>query len=80
MTFGAPPGRCDIGRVELPVDAEAPGLSRRLSAELPDSARGADPIEIGLSVDHPFLASYLIPGKRDTRLVSLMVKRIAIDR
>ena len=84
VTFGAPPGRCRITTVAIPVHGAAPGPgdrpgSARLYADLPESLAGAGLIEIGLSVDRAFPATYLHPDRSDPRLVSFFIRRVAIE-
>ena len=89
MTFGAPDwrpdwhpdwhdGRCDTGAVVVPVGRGEPGSRATLEAEIPASLDSAPVVEVGLSVDQPYLAAYLNAGSRDSRLVSFRIRRIAL--
>ena len=83
VTLGAPPGSCGAQTLELPVDSleRGPGgtYPARLTAELPASLAGENLVEVGLSVDHAFPATYLDPDRRDPRLVSFFVRRVALE-
>ncbi|HET6374270.1 MAG TPA: hypothetical protein VFG76_13255 [Candidatus Polarisedimenticolia bacterium] len=77
VTLGAPPSRCDVASLELPV-ARTPG-PMTLRAALPAAVLGANPLEVRLWVDRPFAASYLRTGLRDPRLVSYFVRSVSVQ-
>ena len=83
VTMGAPPDRCAAQTIDLPVDdiSAGPDGARvaRLSADLPANLGDAELVEIGLSVDRAFPATYLDPERRDPRLVSFFVRRVALE-
>ncbi len=78
VTLGAPPGRCAAASFELPMIAD-PGRPHVLKVQIPADLQGAEPLEVELSVDQAFAASYLKPGARDARLVSFFVSRISLE-
>ena len=78
VTLGVPPGRCAAATFELPMSADQ-GRPRVLKVEIPSDLQGAQPLEVELSVDQAFAASYLRPGARDARLVSFFVSRISLE-
>ncbi|HEY3174214.1 MAG TPA: GDSL-type esterase/lipase family protein [Candidatus Polarisedimenticolia bacterium] len=83
VCLGAPPGRCRVQVLDVPLDrlpaAAGPGGLVSAELELPDSLPAGETVEVDLSVDQPFQATYLNPQTRDPRLVSFLVKRIALD-
>ena len=78
ITLATPPDRCEMARVVVPVPRPGPGGTTTVTAELPASLRGAGVVEVGLSVDHTYLATYLDPGSRDTRQLSFMISGISL--
>jgi lysophospholipase L1-like esterase len=78
VTLSVPPGRCAAATFELPTNAD-PGRPHVLKLEIPSDLRGAEPLEVELSVDQAFAASYLRPGARDARLVSFFVSLISLE-
>ncbi len=80
VTLGAPPDRCVAASYELPVgaaSAEGPvvGFDAPLTADL----AAAPALEVSLSVDRAYPASYLVEGGRDARLVSFFITRVALE-
>ncbi|HKY33688.1 MAG TPA: hypothetical protein VJV23_14250 [Candidatus Polarisedimenticolia bacterium] len=79
VTLSAPPGRCGVTRMDLPLGA--PGSRITLHAPLPAELAGAEPLEVELAADHTFPATHLDgrDGRRDPRMVSVLLRRIAVE-